>query len=172
VPDAFPSLVVLRGPRVQLEPQTVAHARDMVDVLSSPRLYAFTGGEPPSLPQLRARYARQLLGPADDMDQAWRNWVVCAHEQAVGHVQATLQRQGGAVSAAVAWVVGQKHQGHGLANEAAGVMVEHLRAQGVRTVTARIADANLASVAVAGRLGLCRTGREEDGERLWLAERT
>ena len=53
----------LRAPSVTLEPLTVEHAEAMAAVLADPALYAVTGGEPPTTEELRARYARQVLGP-------------------------------------------------------------------------------------------------------------
>ena len=44
--------------RLRLVPLTVADAAEMVDVLSGEALYAYTGGAPPGVGELRARYAR------------------------------------------------------------------------------------------------------------------
>jgi len=48
--------------RIQLSPLTVHHAPAMVSVLADPSLYLFTGGTPPTLEELTARYARQAVG--------------------------------------------------------------------------------------------------------------
>ena len=50
------------GVTVELTPLTVDHAVAMVDVLSDPSLYEFTGGTPPTLEELTDRYARQASG--------------------------------------------------------------------------------------------------------------
>ena len=162
-------LVRLTGERVVLEPLAVEHAVEMVGVLSSPSLYVLIGGRPPSLSDLTTRYLRQTAEP-ESGHEAWLNWIVRYEGRAVGFVQATLREEGGVLNAAVAWLVRPEHQGHGLATEAAGVMVEHLRALGA-AITAWISDANHASVAVATRLALCRTAHQEDGEQLWTDSR-
>ena len=159
----------LTGERVVLEPLAVEHAAEMVDVLSSPSSYVHIGGQPPSLPELTTRYQRQTAGPAGE-HEAWLNWIVRHEGHAVGFVQATLREEAGVLTAAVAWLIGPDHEGRGLATEAAGVVVEHLRARGV-TITAWISDANLASVAVATRLALRRTAHREDGEQQWTDSR-
>ena len=156
----------LRGERVLLEPLTVGAAGEMVGVLSSPLLYLHTGGSPPSLAELTARYARQVAGPAD-ADEAWLNWVVRGEGVAVGYVQATVRQEAGGVAAAVAWVVRPEAQGRGVATDAARAVVAHLLAHGVDEVTALVSDANVASVAVARRLGMQWTDVQVEGERRW-----
>jgi hypothetical protein len=57
--------------RLTLEPLRVDHADEMVVVLGDPNVYAYTGGEPPSLGELRSRYTRQVEGQSDDGDEGW-----------------------------------------------------------------------------------------------------
>lgn len=161
----------LRTTRLVLEPLAVSHAREMVEVLNSPALYAVTGGGPPSLADLSARYARQATVPAPE-GQAWGNWVLREGTTLVGYVQATVLQPrvplGGAI-AALAWLIRPQDQGRGLATEPAAAMVAHLRTQGVGVLTAWIADTHLASQAVARQLDLLPTEqRNEEGERLWV----
>jgi hypothetical protein len=66
----------IRSARLCLVPLAVADAGEMVRVLSGEALYAFTGGAPPTLAELRARYARQAAGRSPDGSQEWRNWIV------------------------------------------------------------------------------------------------
>ena len=47
-----------------LEPLRIAHADQMALVLDNRALYEYTGGEPPNLGMLRARYARQAVALA------------------------------------------------------------------------------------------------------------
>jgi hypothetical protein len=44
--------------RLELAPLAVRDAEEMVAVLGDERLRTFTGGRPPTLEELRARYAR------------------------------------------------------------------------------------------------------------------
>jgi len=77
--------------RLMLAPLQVADAREMVDVLADPELYGFTGGEPPNLGDLQARYRSQFAGPAAD-DEVWHNWILRlkASGRPIGFVQASV----------------------------------------------------------------------------------
>jgi RimJ/RimL family protein N-acetyltransferase len=155
--------------RITLEPLAVDDADEMVRVLSGAELYLFTGGRPPTLAELRARYARQVAGQSADGRQEWRNWIVrrLADRAAVGYVQATIEAAG--QRAEIAWVVGSKWQGQGYAKEAATALVGWLRGRGVRTIQAHIHPGHHASAAVARHVGLMPTGQLEDAEQLWRA---
>jgi len=154
--------------RLRLVPLTVADADEMVGVLSGAALYAFTGGAPPGLDELRARYAWQVAGRSPDGREDWRNWVLRLGPggQAVGYVQATIT--GEEQCAEIAWVIGLEWQGRGYATEAARELVAWLDSRGVRVIRAHIHPGHAASAAVARRAGLAPTGLMEDGEQLWL----
>src|SRR5229473_3787298 len=115
--------------RLRLVPLTVADAAEMVGVLSAAALYAYTGGAPPGLDELRARYAGQAAGSPDGREE-WHNWILRRQPggQAVGYVQATITRQGR--RAEIAWVVGLPWQGQGYATEAARLLVGWLDSRG------------------------------------------
>lgn len=51
--EGFPVGSALAGPRLDLEPLRVEHAKEMAPLLDEPGLHVFTGGEPASLPELR-----------------------------------------------------------------------------------------------------------------------
>jgi RimJ/RimL family protein N-acetyltransferase len=156
--------------RLVLEPLTVAHAGEMVDVLADPSLYAVIGGDPPTLAELTARYAAQVAGPGRAGDQ-WRNWVIREAGRAVGYVQATLTARDGRWLADIAWLVTPGAQGRGLATEAAAAMVQHLVSSGVAEIRADIADGHHASERVAARLSMRPTNLVTgEGERVWLRE--
>src|SRR5215470_13258574 len=161
----------LSSARLRLVPVTVADAAEMVPVLSGEALYAYTGGAPPGLDELRARYAGQAAGWSPDGREEWRNWILRREPggEAVGYVQATITREGR--RAEIAWVVGLRWQGRGYATEAARALVGWLDARGVQVVQAHIHPEHAASAAVARRAGLRPSGVTEDGERLWLRDR-
>ena len=71
-----PSGETLVGPRILLEPLRTDHADEMAALLDDPALYAYIGGGPASVSELRARYARQVAGPGPDGGEVWLNWVV------------------------------------------------------------------------------------------------
>jgi RimJ/RimL family protein N-acetyltransferase len=77
--------------RLALEPLRVSHAPAMVTVLGDPALYAFTGGEPPGIRELTARYERQTAGRSSDGHETWLNWVVTDPAgEPLGYLQATI----------------------------------------------------------------------------------
>ena len=164
--------VLLRTDRLRLTPLEPGDAAEMVPVLADPALYAFTGGEPPTLEQLDDRYRRQVAGPpvagSPVAEERWHNWIVrlAGPGTAVGFVQATVVGN----RASVAWLVGTRWHGRGIAREAARAMCAWLRAAGVRRITAHIHPDHDASARVAAACGLEPTGEvDEDGERVWAS---
>ncbi len=146
----------------------MADAAEMAGVLRGAALHEFTGGSPPTVAELRARYARQAAGRSPDGREEWRNWVLRREPggEAVGYVQATVTDEGR--RAEIAWVVGLDWQGHGYATEAAQALVTWLDSRGVRVIQAHVHPRHAASAAVARRAGLRPSGAVEDGEQLWL----
>jgi RimJ/RimL family protein N-acetyltransferase len=153
--------------RLRLVPLRIEDADVMVGVLSDPALHAFTGGGPPSLDELRGRYAAQVIGRSPDGVETWRNWIVRTREpdEAVGFVQCTIT--GGGMVADIAWVIGGPWQRRGYATEATRALVQWLAVRGVSTITAHIHPDHHASSLVAERIGMTPTGTIEEGERVW-----
>jgi RimJ/RimL family protein N-acetyltransferase len=159
---------VIETDRLVLTALRLEDAEEMVDVLASPALYAFTGGEPPTLEDLRSRYAAMVVGHSPDHAQEWLNWVVRLKDDSgtpIGTVQATVDQEGR--RSEVAWVIGVGGQGHGYASEAAAAMVHALLDAGVESVVTHIHPDHVASEAVARRCGLSPTEVFHDGERRW-----
>jgi RimJ/RimL family protein N-acetyltransferase len=161
----------LRTERLLLSPLTSDDAEAMAEVLADTRLHEFTGGEPATLEELRARYHRWAAG-SSKVDEVWLNWIVrrLADDRAVGTVQATLVRHGGEWSAQVAWVVGLEWQRQGFASEAGRALVDWLLERGAVRVTANIHPDHSASATVASRAGLRPTSDEVEGERVWRVD--
>jgi RimJ/RimL family protein N-acetyltransferase len=157
----------LATPRLDLIPLQPEHADEMVDVLADARLYAFTGGRPPSHDELRARYERQSVGHSAEGAEEWHNWIVRRRPEGetIGFVQATIVDDGG--SADIAWLIGVHWQGRGFAAEAARALVDWLERGGVSVITAHVHPDHHASAAVAARGGLEPTDRIDAGERVW-----
>jgi RimJ/RimL family protein N-acetyltransferase len=152
--------------RLRLVALTPADADEMVGVLADSALYGFTGGGPPALAELRARYRRQAVGTSPDGSEVWANWIVRRREDgaAVGYVQASV----GVDGADLAWVIGTAFQGRGFAGEAAEAAAASLRAAGAGPLTAHIHPEHVASQRVAARIGLARSGEvDADGEEVW-----
>ena len=165
----FPDGPLLAGARLDLKPLRVEHAEEMFALLSDPGLHVFIGGGPASLPDLRERYRRQVVGRSTDGSQRWLNWVVRrrADERAVGTVQATISQEADALVAEVAWVIASPVQGNGYGREAATTMVSWLRVHGVERVLAHVHPEHLASQSVARAIGLTATVTVGDGEVRW-----
>jgi RimJ/RimL family protein N-acetyltransferase len=157
----------LATPRLDLVPLEPGDADEMVGVLADPRLHVFVGGRPPTLEELRVRYARQAVGHAPDRRETWHNWIVRLRPSgdAVGFVQATVDDAGGVAD--VAWLIGVRWQGRGYATEAARRLVAWLEDRGVQAITAHVHPDHAASAAVARAVGLEPTDELEDGERTW-----
>lgn len=137
----------------------------MLDVLASPSLYEFDGGEAPTLDGLQGRYRHQVAGSGRP-GEVWRNWIVRLVDDgcAIGFVQADVTIE----SAELAWVIGIEHQGNGFASEAAIAMRDQLAVEGSTRFEAFIHPDHLASQAVARHAGMVRTGEiDDDGEELW-----
>jgi RimJ/RimL family protein N-acetyltransferase len=155
--------------RLTLEPLRVEHAEEMVPVLADERLYAFTGGTPPTLEELRERYVRQASGRSPDGVERWLNWIVRRREDgaAIGFVQAAISEDPSPVTAVLAWVLGARFQGLGYAREAALALAEWALSIGVPRLVAYIHPGHTASMAVARALGLAPTEARVDGEVVW-----
>jgi RimJ/RimL family protein N-acetyltransferase len=153
--------------RLELRPLADEDAEAMIELLRDPGLYAFIGGAPPTLDELRARYRRLSEGRSPDGREEWRNWIVRARGdgRAIGTVQATIVD--GGQRAEIAWVIGLPWQGQGFASEAARALVTWLEARGVTSITANIHPDHQASATVAARAGLVPTNEVVDGERVW-----
>lgn len=163
--------------RLTLEPLTVEHAEEMLAVLAAPELYTFIGGSPPTLPALRARYRQMVAGPPAGRQVGWLNWVIREQQddRLAGTVQATIWPVPGDdarpafLRASVAWVVGTRWQGRGIATEAARALLGWLRERGVTAIMATIHPGNAASAAVAQRAGLVPTADVVDDEIVWVS---
>lgn len=168
----WPGAESIETPRLTMEPLRIEHADEMHSVLRGQAVYAYIGGRPPSVQELRSRYARQVKGQSPDGSQGWLNWIVRerATQLAVGTVQATLRVAPGRLSAELAWVIGVGHQGRGYATEAACGMVGFLGEHGVNAFTAHIHPGHGASETVAARIGLIATDGMRQGEVRWASE--
>lgn len=161
---------LLTTPRLTLEPLRPEHAQEAFPVFDDVRLHTWTGGEPSSLEELQARYARQAAGQSPDGSQGWLNWMLRRTEDGrlTGTVQATLYRtESGEVEASLAWVIGVEHQGKGYAREGAQAVAAWLRTHQVPSLAAYIHPDHAASAAVARALGLTPSATLVDGETRW-----
>jgi RimJ/RimL family protein N-acetyltransferase len=153
--------------RLMLLPLRPEHAAEMAGALADPALHEFIGGTPPAPQELHARYERLAAGSPDPA-VSWCNWVIQLRDQGclAGTVQATIDGSPD-TTAEVAWVVGTRWQGRGIATEAARALVGWLGRRQVRAVVAHIHPGHVPSAAVAAAAGLAPTDQWQDGERRW-----
>ena len=166
----WPAAVPLCSPRLALEPLQVSHATEAATAFRDASLHQFTGGAPATEDQLRARYARQILGHSPDRTQGWLNWMLRRHDtcELIGTVQTTLTRTAdNRISAELAWVIATGHQRQHLAKEAAAAVAAWLPQVGVEGFVAHIHPDHLTSAGVARHLGLHPTAVIVDGEVEW-----
>lgn len=154
---------------MRLDPLRVSDATELAAVLDDPDLHTFIGGKPATIDELTNKYQRQVIGHSEDGGQLWFNWTVRRrdHGSAVGSVQGTVNLEAGVAVAEVAWVIATPYQRLGYAKEAAALMMEWLRHEGVSKVIAHIHPDHTASAAVARSLGLHATPVVVDGETRW-----
>jgi RimJ/RimL family protein N-acetyltransferase len=154
--------------RLLLRPLRIDDADEMVEVLADPALHQFTGGEPASIDELRARYTAWTAGSGSP-DELWLNWIVrrSADATAVGTVQATVMNPDVDATAFVAWTIGVPCQRQGYASEAAVGLVQWLSGNGIESVVAHVHADHQASAAVAASAGLRQTSEVADGEVVW-----
>ncbi len=159
----------LNSRRLALEPLKVTHAPVMATIIGDPSLYAFIGGSPMTLAQVKSLYQR-LEGGSPDPCETWLNWVLRSRDQSalVGTIQVTVWPDRS--RAEIAWIVGAAWQGRGIATEAAAQVVQWLRRRGIRLVIAHIHPDHGASQAVARHIGLTPTTTVVDGEVEWEVE--
>ena len=143
------------------------HAAELFVWMREPALYRFLSQTPPPDVVALAANLRRWTGGAPDPRERWWNWCVrtidVAGEPIVGHVQLTFTCE---AEVLVAWVFAPLGRGRGLATEASRVALAFAASDDREraTVVATIDEPNLASIAVAGRLGLRRSGDLGRGE--------
>jgi RimJ/RimL family protein N-acetyltransferase len=165
-------LEALTTARLALEPVRPSDAEEMAPLMADLRLYAFTGGIPPTLEELRARYERQATGRSPDGAEWWCNWIARRREDglAIGFMQATVTddtEQAGRLTAVLAWALWVRFHGQGYAREAAAEMMRRLEASGADRFAAYIHPEHTASMGLARALGLVPTDERVDGEVVW-----
>jgi RimJ/RimL family protein N-acetyltransferase len=150
--------------RLSLTPLVLADAEAMAEVLADPALGRFTGDQPPTVEELRRRYAILEGRASPDGRERWLNWIVRLDGAPIGTVQATVRGP----EAFLAWLTATAYQGRGYAAEAAGAVAAWLgETLGVRELRATIVDGHEASQGVARAIGLAPTDAFVDGERVW-----
>ncbi len=161
----LPLVPVLKTERLKLVPLNESHAKEMFAVLSSEKLYEFTGGKPPkSVEKLTEKYKFLQSKHSPDKKELWLNWVIFLNGNSpIGYVQATVSEK----VISIAWVVGTKWQGSGFATESAKSMIEWLKENFTAKIIACVKPNHFASQKVAKNIGLKLTTEFIEGEEVW-----
>jgi [ribosomal protein S5]-alanine N-acetyltransferase len=140
-----------QSPALALVPQTADHAPDMFDLLQDPAIYLHENEPPESLEWLRTRFRKLESRASPDGKQKWLNWVISVPPgELAGYVQATVYPDG---RAAIAYVLGSRYWGRGLATAAVEAMVRELRTDhGVHNLSAVLKKTNTRSLRLLERM--------------------
>jgi hypothetical protein len=86
--------------RLELSPLKASDADEMYGVLNHEELYRYTGGEPPTLDQLKARYERLATQLSPGGREAWLNWILRLRDTgtAIGTMQASASGDNAALA--------------------------------------------------------------------------
>ena len=143
-----------RTRRLTIEPLDVTHAEGLFAALDDPRVGAHIGGPDVStLPALRERIGRLLVGPQAGSGEVWLNWAVLLDRTVIGRIEATLHDG----IAEIAYVFGPPWWGRGYATEATAWLLDEVRGLDVDACWATVAPRNRASVRLLRRLGFTAT---------------
>ncbi len=136
---------------ISLEPQVASHADEMFQVLCDPAIYEHENEPPESLDWLRQRFLRLESRRSPDGREQWLNWVIrLPSSELIGYVQATVHADG---RAAIAYVLGSRYWGRGLARQAVEAMISELeRNHEARTLSAVLKRGNTRSLGLLERL--------------------
>jgi RimJ/RimL family protein N-acetyltransferase len=149
---------------LRLEPQVVAHAEAMFEVLRDPAIYEFENEPPWSVNEVRERFTELESRRSPNGQEQWLNWVVrLPGGELAGYVQATVYPSG---RAAVAYEFASAFWGRGHARRSLEAMFEELASQhGVVQLSAVLKQANHRSLRLLQGLGFTLASPEEHARR-------
>ena len=150
--------------RLRLEPLIEAHASELFELYSDPRMYTYIPQEPPdSLQALstRFRFLESRRSPSGDED--WWNWAIHLKSSSacIGCLQVTLKRDG---RAQLAYDIGVPYWKQGFATEACRCVIGALFSDGIVEIWAELDTRNLASIRLLERLGFQRGALKRDAD--------
>ena len=151
--------------RLLLEPYRIDFAAEAYEIFRDPLLYAKVSLRPPqNFAEFQARAVRWSRRVTLEADRLSFNWLVRRRDngRAIGQAQAFVLAGGAAL---LGWLVRREEQKQGFAFEqTAAVLVFLQTAYGVREVRAEIHPSNVASIAIARKLGMKDGPPLEPGE--------
>jgi RimJ/RimL family protein N-acetyltransferase len=152
--------------RLVLRPLRAADAAAFWPILSDPALYTWIDRDPPiTRAALDARFARIAQRTAPGRTDQWLNWTVWSlGDEALGIVEATVPVTN---NVHVAYMFAPAHWGKGYATEAVGAVLEAMASAGAASFEAIIDARNLASVALARRVGFTLAAVDPAHSQTW-----
>jgi ribosomal-protein-alanine N-acetyltransferase len=144
----------LETERLILQPITVHHTRELVELFSDPKLHEFVPFEVPTFEEQEQRCARWSRGRSPDGSEIWLNWAARDRMSGklMGHFQAGIKQDS---EASIGYVMAREFHGKGFATEAMQAVLNCLRDQyKVKKVKAWSDTRNKASHKLAERLGM------------------
>jgi ribosomal-protein-alanine N-acetyltransferase len=137
---------------IMLEPQVVAHAEEMFELLSDPAIYEFENSPPESLAWLEQRFTLLESRSSPDGAEDWLNWVVRLPDGALaGYVQATITRER---TAHIAYELASRFWRRGIGSAAVSAMLAKLETSyDVRAIAATLKANNFRSLGLLQNLG-------------------
>ena len=168
----LPADLVLRTPRLRLEPVRAADAAEVEALVGDPDLWSHVDPPRHLATGTRAWLEQQERRRAPTGSALWLTWLVrpAAGGAGVGQVQATVVAGDDGPQAELSWLVARACQRRGYATEATRAVAAWLGDRlGVRRLHAHVPDGHTASEAVARRVGLVPSPGLLDGERRWSA---
>jgi [ribosomal protein S5]-alanine N-acetyltransferase len=157
-------------PAVVLEQQLRTHAAELYPLLSDPVLYEFEDRPgPKSCAALFERFKMLESRRSPDGSEHWLNWVIRLGDgRAAGSVQATVYQD---QTANIAYILGRKHWGKGLAFAAVSQMLFVLADEySVTKLRASVDPRNARSIRLLERIGLQVEHTDDYGDLIFKGD--
>jgi len=148
-------LHTLTTSRLQLEPLSHQHAKQLYELSQDPKLYTWIAKDPPTSQENFRERVRFLEGGfSPDKSEYWLNWIVrdSQSKQLIGQIEVTLPRE--TPHALLAYTIFRPFWRQGYATEACRCIIEHLfTIWNAMKIIIKMDTRNTASVALAETLG-------------------
>ena len=148
--------------RLKLKFLLPCHAAMVFNALQNELIYQYIPEEPPTLDNLKRRYAFLTNGLSPDQSEYWLNWVVFRRtdDMPIGTFQVSIKPD---VEGSFAYIIFPDYWRQGFASEMTRAMFDHVFELGVvPRLYAEIDTRNTPSIALVESLGLTRGALSRD----------
>ena len=109
--------------RLQIEPMGLHHSTQLFRALDYEGIYEFIPNQRPrDAGEVSDRIERWVVGPGQDSDELWLNFVVSLEGEIIGHLQATVFKSW----AEIAYLFNPNYSGKGYATEGTLWLIDHI----------------------------------------------